>query len=60
MVADLMEELQLKAGGLCAPRSDQSHPVTGVPVHIPSHVSTNVWLIVQVGRCTSPVLPATT
>lgn len=24
-----MEELQLKAGGLCAPHSDQSHPVTG-------------------------------
>lgn len=24
-----MEELQLKAGGLCTPHSDQSHPVTG-------------------------------
>lgn len=24
-----MEELQLKAGGPCAPHLDQSHPVTG-------------------------------
>lgn len=24
-----MEELQVKAGGLCTPHSDQSHPVTG-------------------------------